>query len=630
MHPKRAWQSKGPGGVFFPPVSCVAGVVILSLVPPCFGATVLRSTSDWRVELVTQAPEIRHPSVVCSAPDGRVFVAEDPMDISSPHADALEGRIVCLHPDGRHTVFAERLHAVFGLQYLEGKVYVLHNPQFSVFTDDNGVGKDRFELIESMNPNPWALDWNDHVPANFKLAMDGYFYLAVGDKGVYGAVGRDGKRVDLHGGGILRLRPDGTELEVYCTGVRNILDVAFTNEDEIFTYDNTDEHDWMGRLTHMVYGGFYGYPHDFIPRRPYTLWMMRDFGGGAACGTLAYTEDALPAAYRDNLLLADFGKRQVLRVRIERGGATWRVASFEELFPDPPDDFRPVGIAWGADGKSFYICDWQHRDTKERVVVGRLWKATYAGPTSATRKPVWYLPAAMGQPFETTVRELVTGLAHPAKEVRMTAQRALSRRGRGGEMEQVVQVLKTTDPPSAPARWHALWALDALDGGQSARADILAATEDPDASVRRQAIRQLGQRRVAQAMPTLLSNSTDRDASVRFQAATALGRVGETNSVPQLLSALAESDLVARFAVFTGLNRVGRTHPSAWRMIASGLPSEQPRLSEGAEFALRETYDKELVAALADRATDWSSDKATATALRLLISLTHRPSEWMV
>ncbi len=211
----------------------------------------------------------------------------------------------------------------------------------------------------------------------------------------------------------------------------------------------------------------------------------------------------------------------------------------------------------------------------------------------------------------------------------MTAQRALSRRGRGGEMEQVVQVLKTTDPASAPARWHALWALDALDGGQSARADILAATEDPDASVRRQAIRQLGQRRVAQAMPTLLSNSTDRDASVRFQAATALGRVGETNSVPQLLSALAESDLVARFAVFTGLNRVGRTHPSAWRMIASGLPSEQPRLSEGAEFALRETYDKELVAALADRATDWSSDKAKATALRLLISLTHRPAEWM-
>src|SRR5262245_39611843 len=90
----------------------------------------------WRLELVAQAPEIRHPSVVCVDPDGRVFVAEDPMDISTEHADATQGRILCFHPNGRRTVFAEKLHAVFGMQYLEGKLYVLHSPQFSVFRDD--------------------------------------------------------------------------------------------------------------------------------------------------------------------------------------------------------------------------------------------------------------------------------------------------------------------------------------------------------------------------------------------------------------------------------------------------------------------------------------------------------------
>ena len=60
----------------------------------------------WRMELLAEAPQVNHPSVVCSAPDGRVFVAEDPMDIRTPHADATEGRILCLHPDGRITVFA--------------------------------------------------------------------------------------------------------------------------------------------------------------------------------------------------------------------------------------------------------------------------------------------------------------------------------------------------------------------------------------------------------------------------------------------------------------------------------------------------------------------------------------------
>src|SRR5262245_35557715 len=184
---------------------------------------------DWKIQLVATAPLVRHPSVVCTAPDGRVFVAEDPMDIRVP-AHSTHGRILCFHPDGRRTIFAENLYAVFGMQYLDGKLYVLHNPKFSVFTDDGGIGKDRVDLIESTNPNPWALDWNDHVPANFRLAMDGFLYVAVGDKGIYGAAGRDGRSIDMQGGGILRLRPDGTELEVFCRGVRNILDVALDAE----------------------------------------------------------------------------------------------------------------------------------------------------------------------------------------------------------------------------------------------------------------------------------------------------------------------------------------------------------------------------------------------------------------
>src|SRR4051812_38520983 len=59
-----------------------------------------RPPAGWRLEAVLGAPRLRHPSVVCCAPDGRVFVAEDPMDISSPRADLRQGRILCLHPDG--------------------------------------------------------------------------------------------------------------------------------------------------------------------------------------------------------------------------------------------------------------------------------------------------------------------------------------------------------------------------------------------------------------------------------------------------------------------------------------------------------------------------------------------------
>src|ERR1051326_1867029 len=45
-------------------------------------AALPRPIAGWRIALVAEAPKVRHPSVVACAPDGRVFVAEDPMDIS--------------------------------------------------------------------------------------------------------------------------------------------------------------------------------------------------------------------------------------------------------------------------------------------------------------------------------------------------------------------------------------------------------------------------------------------------------------------------------------------------------------------------------------------------------------------
>jgi putative membrane-bound dehydrogenase-like protein len=588
--------------------------------------------AGWRIELIAEAPKIRHPSVVACAPDGRVFVAEDPMDISLPKADATEGRILCFHPDGRVTAFAEKLYAIFGMQYLEGKLYVTHAPKFSVFTDDNGVGRDRVDLIESLNPKPWALDWNDHVPANFRLAMDGYFYMAVGDKGIYGAVGRDGKRVDLHGGGILRFRPDGTGLEVYCTGVRNILDAAINAEDEIFTYDNTDEQQWMSRVTHMVDGGFYGYPYDFIPRRPYTLWCMADYGGGAATGTFCYNEDALPPEYHGNLFLADFGKRQLLRLRVEREGATYKVVLREDLFPDPPEDFRPVGIALSPDGLGIYVCDWNHRDTKENVSVGRLWKLSYMGQSQAAPKPSWYLPAAMGKKFEATDEELLKGLSHPSQSVRLAAQRSVANTaGTVSGQKLLGSLLSLLDKTNAPsiAREHAVWTLDAINGGGFARRTVMGAVNDPDPGVRRQAIRQLGTRREPEATSLLISKLKDNDRSVRFQAATALGRIGEPSAIPALLDALVEQDLFTRNGVFTALNRIGRVNGASWAAIAKGLESENPRLREGTVFALRETYEPPLARALADTARAKAKPvEARAAAVELLSQIHRKKPEW--
>src|SRR5258707_708507 len=75
-----------------------------------------KGPADWKVEVVAKFPDIKFPSVHCFAPDGRLFIGEDPMDMEGPVKGPAD-RILCLHPDGKVTVFAENLFAVFGIQY---------------------------------------------------------------------------------------------------------------------------------------------------------------------------------------------------------------------------------------------------------------------------------------------------------------------------------------------------------------------------------------------------------------------------------------------------------------------------------------------------------------------------------
>jgi len=587
-------------------LSILAALSLLLQEPPPKGP------ADWKVEVVAKYPDLKYPSVLSFAPDGRLFIGEDPMDMEGP-ATKPGDRVLCMHPDGKVTVFADGLNAVFGIQYLDGKVYVHHTPKFSVFIDDHGVGKDRVDLIECTNPNP-APGFNDHIPSNCRIAMDGYLYISTGDKGIYGAVGKDGNKIEIHGGGLARMRPDGTDLEVYSTGTRNHLDVAVTSEDELFTYDNTDDgHGWWTRASHMVDGGYYGYPWDYKPQRPYTLWMMADYGGGSGTASIAYNEDALPEKYRGNLFVSDWARKEVLRLDVTRTGATWKILSTEKFLTGGGGEFRPLGLAVSPDGMSLYICDWNYGGWMAKgKSTGRLIKATYTGGAStASAKPAWYIPAATAQPFEAATADLIKGLSHTSREVRLLAQRRLADRKATKELEAVLA------SGAAPAKWHAIWALDAIGGSPA----IQAALKDADASVRRQAARQLGTRKVKEAADALVALLKDPDLTVQFHAATALGRIGATSAIPALQESLKGKDLFARYAAFHALNRIGRANSTSWAEIVKGFESADAAVREGTSFALRETYDENLVRALA-------AAPRTADSVAALAEIFKSPAAW--
>jgi len=76
--------------------------------------------AEWKVEVMLEKPAIHVPSVVCQTPDGRILVAEDPMDQQGP-GNKPGDRVLCIWPDGHKTVFADNLYAVFGIAYIDGK-----------------------------------------------------------------------------------------------------------------------------------------------------------------------------------------------------------------------------------------------------------------------------------------------------------------------------------------------------------------------------------------------------------------------------------------------------------------------------------------------------------------------------
>jgi putative heme-binding domain-containing protein len=188
--------------------------------------------------------------------------------------------------------------------------------------------------------------------------------------------------------------------------------------------------------------------------------------------------------------------------------------------------------------------------------------------------------------------------------------------------------LFSDDSDPSRARWHALWAMDAIDRGVFARKAIRVAAKGGEAGVRRQAIRQLGMRRVADARPELVAALSDLDASVRFAAATALGRIGDAAAVADLIPALADDDAVVRYACFTALNRMGRAKPQAWSDIAAALSDARTKVRDGAAFALRETYDEALVDALVHCASDTKDADAKARAVTLLGELALQRPVW--
>jgi putative membrane-bound dehydrogenase-like protein len=485
-------------------------------VPPEFEAT-----------LFAAPPKVNYPVAIGCEPTGAVYVAVDEQgSLGRTPGGGKILRCVDKNGDGKVddiTVFAKVDHPR-GVCYRGGSVWVMHPPTLSVFHDDNGDGvSDRQEvLVTGLTSDQITLRGGDHTTNCVRMGIDGWLYIGVGDYGIKEAKGKDGRTIVQRGGGIVRVRPDGTELEVYCTGLRNPFDLAIDPFMNIFVRDNTnDGAGWDTRVSYLMQSAHYGYTQLYANFTDEIMPPLGVFGNGGATGGLFIQDTRWPAKYRNTLFTGDWGRSEVYRHELTDHTPTFDLK--QEVFMKMP---RATGMDIDGSGR-LYVASWRNGSA-----VG------YEGPNIgfvARVTPKGFKTVPFPDLKKTDATSLVALLASPQSVARLHAQGEILARGKNAETTKALETLASDASATKESRVAAIFTLKQLDGKES-HPVLLKLTADP--AVRQFAMRALTDRKTeldGLDPKPFLAALADESLAIRGQALISLGRLGDASVAKSIL-----------------------------------------------------------------------------------------------
>jgi quinoprotein glucose dehydrogenase len=543
-----------------------------------------------------------------------------------------------------------------GLLARKGDVYYTCIPDLWRLRDKDGDGK--AEVKESLSTGYGVhVAFLGHDLHGLKLGPDGRIYFSVGDRGL-NVTTKEGKHLYAPDcGSVLRCEPDGSNLEIFATGLRNPQELAFDNYGNLFTCDNNSDGGDKARWVHVVEGGDSGwrmgyqyldFPNSRGPWNAEKLWYPRWEGQAAyiippiiniADGPSGLVHDpgtGFPAKYRDHFFLADFrggaGNSGIRSFLNKPKGASFELVDAEQ----PVWSVLATDVDFGPDG-SMYITDWVNGWNKTGK--GRIWKVSSVETDPLVAEVKVLLNDGMSK---RSVEELGKLLGHSDQRVRLEAQFELVDRTKL-ELKKVAEVrklrpgltedesIKMLEGPdsgsvqelmriamsgaSQMARIHAIWGIGQLtDGlGGSGYAPLLKdlALSNADELIRCQALKVLSEmprrRRGIASIGAfhewIWKDTLDPDPRVKFYAAMALAKHGGSKALPLLVQMLSDNndkDAYLRHACVMGLIGVIQNSPADFDALlkAASHPNSGVRL--GVLLALRRMGKPEVAKFLDD------------------------------
>ena len=488
--------------------------------------------------------------------------------------------------------FNETLDGIsFSILAERNAVYFTSIPALRKLTDNNkdGIADTNEKLINGFGVR---ISFTGHDLHGIIRGPDGRLYFSVGDRG-YHVTDQDGVvHTEPGQGAVFRCDSNGSNFEVFAYGLRNPQELAFDNNGNLFTFDNTGDIGDKARVVYVLENSDSGWDmahqsaHQYVKdldwgefhikqsvwvgekmfdvyskEQPQWVYPPAAHLGNGPSGVAWITGSTLPRDLQNTFLVTDYrgsaSRCKVHTVSLANEGAGFNINETSSFV----ENVGISDVAQGYDG-NIYFADF-----------GGGWSVNQNGSIQVIRPKDSKLQAEgktlsqiMGKGFtHRSLPELIAFLDHDDQRVRQECQFAMV--GKGTDAIEYFKKVLNESEFSTLAKLHSIWGL-----GQLARhgheqivepiiSELLSSNNE---EIRANAARVVGSAQLINLSNELVGLLNDTSPRVSSLASISLGRIGqnETNDIVQdIFNAVKKNrglsfDPVLRHSFISSLDRL--------------------------------------------------------------------------